>query len=113
MQRQRTGHIDLSPQLGALCAVLVLFAWSEWRLGKMPQTEEEFQKHRTAEYLLLSGVFMITGSALVFALKSGFLAVLIITYLSGGMLFLGCVFFLVVALRVSHELAVRKRTDSH
>ena len=105
--------MDLEILLGALCAVLVLFAWSEWRLGKMPQTEEEFRKHRTAEYLLLSGIFMIAGAALVFALKSGFLAVLIITYLSGVMLFLGCVFFLVVALRVFHELAVRKRTDSH
>ena len=71
--------MDLEILLGALCAVLVLFAWSEWRLGKMPQTEEEFRKHRTAEYLLLSGIFMIAGAALVFALKSGLLAVLIIT----------------------------------
>lgn len=105
--------MDLEILLGALCAVLVLFAWSEWRLGKMPQTEEEFQKHRTAEYLLLSGVFMITGSALVFALKSGLLAIVTAAHLGGGMLFLGCVFWLVVALRVIHELAVRKRTDSH
>lgn len=105
--------MDLEILLGALYAVLVLFAWSEWRLGKMPQTEEEFQKHRTAEYLLLSGVFMITGSALVFALKSGLLAIVTAAHLSGGMLFLGCVFWLVVALRVIHELAVRKRTDSH
>ena len=79
--------------LSALGAVVLLFVWSEWRLRKMPQTEEEFRKHRTIGYLLLSGVFMITGAALVFALKSGLLAVLIITYLSGGMLFLGCVFF--------------------
>lgn len=105
--------MDLEILLGALCAVLVLFAWSEWRLGKMPQTEEGFQKHRTAEYLLLSGVFMITGSALVFVLKSGLLAIVTAAYLSGGMLFLGCMFLLVVALRVIHELAVRKRTDSH
>lgn len=105
--------MDLEILLGALCAVLVLFAWSEWRLGKMPQTEEEFRKHRTAEYLLLSGVFMITGSALVFALKSGLPAIVTAAHLSGGMLFLGCVFWLVVALRVIHELAVRKRTDSH
>ena len=105
--------MDLEILLSALCAVLVLFAWSEWRLGKMPQTEEEFQKHRTAEYLLLSGVFMITGSALVFALKSGLLAIVTAAYLSGGMLFLGCVFLLVVALQVIHELAVRKRTDLH
>lgn len=105
--------MDLEILLGALCAVLVLFAWSEWRLGKMPQTEEEFQKHRTAEYLLLSGVFMITGSALVFALKSGLLAIVTTAYLSGGMLFLGCVFLLVVALRAIHELAILKRTDSH
>ena len=105
--------MDLEILLGALCAVLVLFAWSEWRLRKMPQTEEEFRKHRTTEYLLLSGVFMICGAALVFALKSGLLAIVTAAYLSGGMLFLGCVFFVVVALRVIHELTVRKRTDSH
>lgn len=105
--------MDLEILLSALCAVLVLFAWSEWRLGKIPQTEEEFRKHRTAEYLLLSGVFMIAGAALVFALKSGLLAIVTAAYLSGGMLFLGCVFFLVVALRVIHELAILKRTDSH
>ena len=105
--------MDLEILLGALCAVLVLFAWSEWRLGKMPQTEEEFRKHRTAEYLLLSGVFMIAGAALVFALKSGLLAIVTAAYLSGGMLFIGCVFFLVVALRVIHELVIRKRIDSH
>ena len=52
--------MDLEIMLGALCAVLVLFAWSEWRLGK------------------------IAGAALVFTLKSGFLAVLIITIKSAG-----------------------------
>lgn len=105
--------MDLEILLSALFAILVLFAWSEWRLGKMPQTEEEFRKHRTAEYLLLCGIFMITGAALVFALKSGLLTIVTAAHLSGGMLFLGCVFWLVVALRVIHELAVRKRTDSH
>lgn len=104
--------MSLEILLAALCAVVLLFVWSEWRLQKMPQTEKEFQQHRTAEYLLLAGVFLIIGAAFVFALKSGLFAIVTAAYLSGGLLFLGCVFLVVVAVRVIREAIQNKKATS-
>ena len=101
--------MSLEILLTALCAVALLFTWSEWRLRKMPQTEKEFQQHRTVEYLLLAGVFMIASAALVFALQSGIFAIMTAAYLSGCLLFLGCVFLVVVAVRVIREVVQNKK----
>ena len=87
----------------ALGAVVLLFAWSEWRLWKMPSTREEFFRHRTVVYLLTAGVFMICGASVVFALKSGVFSFETLKYLAGGMLFLGCLFLAVVFVRVFWE----------
>ena len=87
----------------ALAAVAVLFLWSEYRLRKMPSTREEFGRYRTVVYLLVAGVFMLCGASVVFALKSGLLSIAATTYLAGGMLILGCLFLVVVFVRVFLE----------
>ena len=87
----------------ALGAVVLLFAWSEWRLWKMPSTREEFFRHRTVGYLLTAGVLLICGASVVFAMKSEVLALETMRYLVGGMLFLGCLFLAVVFVRVFWE----------
>lgn len=97
----------------ALAAVAVLFLWSEYRLRKMPSTREEFSRYRSAVYLLVAGVFLIAGAAGVAALKSGLLRLLTVMYLTGGMLMLGCVFLLVVLVRVVLESRGRfKKTET-
>lgn len=87
----------------ALGAVVLLFAWSEWRLWQMPSTREEFFRYRTVVYLLTAGVLMICGASVVFAMKSGVLSIETMRYLAGGMLFLGCLFLAVVFVRVFWE----------
>lgn len=87
----------------ALAAVAVLFLWSEYRLWKMPSTREEFFRLRTVVYLLTAGVLLICGASVVFAMKSGVLALETMRYLAGGMLFLGCLFLAVVFVRVFWE----------
>ena len=97
----------------ALAAVAVLFLWSEYRLRKMPSTRKEFSRYRSAVYLLVAGVFLIAGAAGVAALNSGLLRLLTVTYLTGGMLMLGCVFLLVVLVRVVLEGRGRfKKTEA-
>lgn len=87
----------------ALAAVAVLFAWGEYRLRKMPSTREAFFRLRTVVYLLTAGVLLICGASVVFAMKSGVLALETMRYLAGGMLFLGCLFLAVVFVRVFWE----------
>ena len=89
--------------VSTLGAVVLLFAWSEWRLQKMPSTREEFDRYRTVIYLLVAGIFMICGASVVFALKSGLLSIAATTYLAGGMLIVGCFFLVVVFVRVFLE----------
>lgn len=97
----------------ALAAVVVLFAWSEYRLRKIPTTREEFSQYRSAVYLLIAGVFLIAGAAVAAALNSGLLRLLTVTYLMGGLLLLGCVFLLVVLVRVVLESRERfKKTQA-
>ena len=97
----------------ALAAVAVLFLWSEYRLRKMPSTREEFSRYRSAVYLLVAGVFLIAGAAGVAALNSGLLRLITVTYLTGGMLMLGCVFLLMVLVRVVLEGRGRlKKTEA-
>lgn len=97
----------------ALAAIAVLFLWSEYRLRKMPSTREEFSRYRSAVYLLVGGVFLIAGATGVAALNSGLLRLLTVTYLTGGLLMLGCVFLLVVLVRVVLEGRGRlKKTEA-
>ena len=97
----------------ALAAVAVLFLWSEYRLRNIPKTREEFFRYRSAVYLLVGGVFLIAGAAGVAALNSGLLRLITVTYLTGGMLLLGCVFLLVVLVRVVLEGRERfKKTEA-
>lgn len=96
----------------ALTAVAVLFLWSEYRLRQLPKTREEFSQYRSAVYLLIAGVFLIAGAAGVAALNSGLLRLLTVTHLVGGLLLLGCVFLLVVLVRVVLESRERyKKTQ--
>ena len=97
----------------ALAAVAVLFLWSEYRLRQIPKTREEFSRYRSAVYLLVGGVFLIAGATGVAALNSGLLRLLTVTYLTGGLLMLGCVFLLVVLVRVVLEGRGRlKKTEA-
>ena len=97
----------------ALAAVAVLFLWSEYRLRQIPKTREEFSRYRSAVYLLVGGVFLIAGATGVAALNSGLLRLLMVTYLTGGLLMLGCVFLLVVLVRVVLEGRGRlKKTEA-